>query len=61
MTRSKYWQRRFGDTPKASQINRTSTKVTKRKVSPEEQEKINSFVKSIGERGQKLLDKHSEK
>lgn len=61
MTRSKYWKRRFDDTPKASQINKSSTKVPKRKVSPEEQEKINAFVMSIGERGKKLLDKHSDK
>lgn len=61
MARSKYWKRRFDDTPKASQINRTSIKAHKRKVSPEEQEKINTFIKSIGERGKKLLDKYSDK
>ena len=59
MTRSEYWQQRFKDNPTAGQINQSLKWKPKRKISPQEQKKINDFVDAVGRRGKMLLERQN--
>ena len=59
MARSEYWQQRFKDNPTADQINQSLKWKPKRKISPQEQKKINDFVDAVGRRGKMILERQN--